>query len=121
MSLLASRFREEVSKNKDFRMKNEVEVDVAYPSGFLSFDFLNGTVVHVKSKEKQFSYNSIGIVDGSMVTVIGRSGCGKTTWIMQTSANIVRPFEKSCIFHDDIEGGIVQSRKEHLMKKSGEE
>lgn len=121
MSLLASRFREEVSKNKDFRMKNEVEVDVAYPSGFLSFDFLNGTVVHVKSKEKQFSYNSIGIVDGSMVTVIGRSGCGKTTWIIQTSANIVRPFEKSCIFHDDIEGGIVQSRKEHLMKMSGEE
>lgn len=121
MSLLASRFRETVAKNKDFRMKNEVEVDVAYPSGFLSFDFLNGTVVHVQSKERQFQYNSVGIVDGSMVTVIGRSGCGKTTWIMQTAANIMRPFNNSCIYHDDIEGGIVQSRKEQLMKMYGDE
>ena len=47
MSLLASRFRETVAKNKDFRMKNEVEVDVAYPSGFLSFDFFYLQTIHL--------------------------------------------------------------------------
>lgn len=121
MSLLATQFRKAVSKNKDFRMKNETEHDVSYPTGFLSFDFMNGTVVHVKDKEKKFQYNSIGIVDGSMVTVIGRSGCGKTTWIMQTAGNIVRKYPTSCIYHDDIEGGIVQSRKEMLLKMTGDD
>ena len=113
---LAAAFREKVSSMKDFRMKNETEYDVAYPTGFLAFDFMNGTVIHVKSDTMDFTYNSIGIVDGSMVTVIGRSGCGKTTFIMQSASEIVRPHKTSTIFHDDIEGGIVNSRKQRLMR-----
>lgn len=121
MKLLTDLFREKVGSLKDSRMKNETEQDVAYPTGFLSFDFLNGTVIHVKSDEMDFTYNSVGIIDGSMVTVIGRSGCGKTTFILQSAGDIIRPFENSCIYHDDIEGGIVQQRKELLTKLSGEE
>src|SRR5699024_10617569 len=70
---------------------------------------------------KKYQYNSIGIVDGSMVMVIGRSGCGKTTFIMQSAANIVKQFKSSCKFHDDIEGGITKSRKEKLTGLYGEE
>ena len=114
MKLLTDLFREKVSSNKDFRMKNETEQDIAYPTGFLAFDFLNGTVIHVKSETVDFTYNSVGIIDGSMVTVIGRSGCGKTTFILQAAAEIIKPYQTSCIYHDDIEGGIVQSRKEFL-------
>jgi RecA/RadA recombinase len=114
MSLLASNFRTHVSKLKDHKMKSETEFDVGYSTGFLSFDFLNGTVIHVRTETKSFSYYSIGITDGSMVMVIGRSGCGKTTFVVQTAANIVRPFKTSCIFHDDIEGGIVIDRKQQL-------
>ena len=121
MKLLTDLFREKVGSLKDSRMKNETEQDVAYPTGFLSFDFLNGTVIHVKSDEMDFTYNSVGIIDGSMVTVIGRSGCGKTTFILQSAGDIIRPFENSCIYHDDNEGGIVQQRKELLTKLSGEE
>lgn len=121
MALLSALFREKVGKSKDYRMSNEVEQDVAYPTGFLGFDFLNGTVVHVKSDTMDFTYNSLGIVDGSMVTVIGRSGCGKTTWIMQAGSEIIRPFKTACMYHDDIEGGIVQARKEALTKWSGQE
>lgn len=120
-SLLSEMFREKVSKKKDYRLKSETEHDVMYPTGFLGFDFLNGTVVHVKTPERKFTYNSIGIVDGSMVMVIGRSGCGKTTWIMQSAGNMIRPFSSSCIYHDDIEGGITQSRKEQLLKMYGKE
>lgn len=118
---LSSLFREKVSSLKDYRMKNEIEQNVSYPTGFLSFDFLNGTVIHVKSDDMDFTYNSVGIVDGSMVTVIGRTGCGKTTFIMQSAGEIIRPFETACIYHDDIEGGIVQSRKEMLLKMKGQE
>lgn len=116
---LATLFRQKVNSLKDYRMKNEIEQNVSYPTGFLGFDYLNGTIIHVKSDDMDFTYNSVGIVDGSMVTVIGRTGCGKTTWIMQSAGDIVRPFPTSCIYHDDIEGGIVQSRKEMLLKMSG--
>ena len=118
---LASLFREKVAKSKDPRMYTEVEQNVAYPTGFLGFDFLNGTTVHVKSDKMDFTYNSLGIIDGSMVTVIGRSGCGKTTWIMQAGSEIIRPFKTACMYHDDIEGGISEARKEMLTKWSGEE
>ena len=102
-------------------MKKETNADVMYPTGFLSFDFMNGRVVHVKTETKDFKYNSIGIVDGSMVMVIGRSGCGKTTFIRQSAAEIVRPFETSCIYDDNIEGGITESRNRKLMQMSVEE
>lgn len=114
MSILLSRFREEVSKSKDYRMKNEIERDVAYPTGFLGFDAMNGTVIHVKTDTMDFKYNSMGIVDGSIVMVIGRSGCGKTTFSIQSAAEIIKSFPTGAIYHDNIEGGIIQSRLESL-------
>lgn len=121
MYTLANAFREKVSKDKDFRMSQEAVPDVAYATGYLAFDFLNGTVVHVKTPEKKFKYNSIGIVDGSITMVIGRSGCGKTTWLVQTAGNIMRRFPKACTWHDDVEGGIVETRRERLTSLFGDD
>lgn len=120
MSLLATQFRQQVSKSKDYKMKVETEFSIGYSTGFLGFDFMNGTVIHTKVDNKEVEYYSVGIVDGSMNMVIGRAGCGKTTWCTQSAANIIRPFKTSCIFHDDIEGGIVKARTEMLTKMSGE-
>lgn len=121
MSLLASKFREKVSKLKDYKMKVETEFPVGYSTGFLGFDFINGTVVHTKVNGNPVEYYSVGITDGSMNMIIGRSGCGKTTFCTQAAANIIRPFKTSCIFHDDIEGGIIKSRTEILTGFVGEE
>lgn len=121
MSLLAENFRKRVMDMKDYKMKVETEYPVSYPTGFIGFDFLNGSVVHVKTKDKDFKYYSVGITDGSMVMIIGRSGCGKTTFSIQAASNIIRPFKTSCIFHDDIEGGITENRKEILAQMSGDE
>ena len=120
-SILSARFRQAVSKHKDPRMKEESTSSVAYPTGFLNFDFMNGTVVHVKSDERTFNYYSVGIQDGCLVMLIGRSGCGKTTWAVQTASNIVRNFKTACIFHDDIEGGLTEPRKEILTGMTPEE
>lgn len=119
MFTLMNSFRQKVSKDKDPRMSQEAVTDVGYATGFLGFDFLNGTVIHVKTPEKKFKYNSIGIVDGSITMVIGRSGCGKTTWLVQTAGNIMRRFPKACTWHDDIEGGIVETRRERLTNLFG--
>ena len=118
---LAERFRAKMQSLKDPRMSRENEPDYAYPTGFLTFDYMNGTVVHVKSDDMQFTYNSVGIVDGSMVTVIGRSSSGKTTWAVQTAGNIVRPFKSSCIWMDSVEGGIVDVRAQQLLRIYGED
>lgn len=121
MGVLSTQFREAVSKHKDYRMKEESTSSIAYPTGFLNFDFMNGTVVHVNSADRVFKYYSVGIQDGCLVMLIGRSGCGKTTWAVQTAANIVRPFKTACVFHDDIEGGLTEYRKELLSGFHGEE
>lgn len=119
--ILSQQFRNAVSKHKDYRMKDESTASVAYSTGFLNFDFMNGTVVHVKSEERNFDYYSVGIQDGCLVMLIGRSGCGKTTWAVQTASNIVREYPNACIFHDDIEGGLTEYRKELLSGFHGEE
>lgn len=122
MSLLVSNFRKKVSGMKDARISSEAEFGVGYPTGYLSFDFANGTKVRVEKKDgTSFTYNSIGIVDGSMVSCVGRAGCGKTTFVMQTSGEIIRKFPNSAIFHEDIEGGISDMRKRQLLKMNEEE
>lgn len=117
ISILASEFRNklDIKKHPD---QQEAVADVGYTTGFLGLDFTNGCVVHVDNKERgmHFSYNSLGIVDGSANTFIGRAGCGKSTLIVQIAANIAKRFKTASIFHDDIEGGMVESRIQTLGK-----
>ena len=111
VGLLGTKFREAVSKSKDYKMKVETEANVGYSTGFLAFDFLNGQVIHVMAPDRQYKYYSVGIVDGSMNMLIGRSGCGKTSFAMQIGTNICGMYRTSTMFHDDIEGGMTEARK----------
>ena len=121
-STLMNAFRAKVSQSKDPRLSAEAQMDVCYPTGFLNFDFLNGSIVKINNPNCPVSqYYSCGIPDGSMVEFIGRSGCGKTTAIVQMAANIVRPFEEGCIWHDDIEGGSTEARRMQLTGFTTEE
>lgn len=112
-----------MSKSKDRRMSQEAEFDVGYPTGYLVFDFLNGVKVYVQPRDgkESYTYDSVGIVDGTMVSVVGRSGCGKTTFVIQAAGNIIRPFENGAIFHEDIEGGINNMRMRQLLKMTEED
>ena len=121
ISALVDAFRVEMSKNKDPRMSAEREFDVAYPTGFLGFDFTNGVKIKVKTEELDISHNSIGVIDGSMIACVGRSGCGKTTWALQSAGSIVKPFPNSAIFHEDIEGGAADMRLRQLLGMTKEE
>lgn len=119
MSFLVDNFNKVMSKSKDFGAKETAKFDVMYSTGFLAIDYLNGTVVHVNGNDREFSYNSCGIVDGSTNTIIGRSGSGKSTLLMQICGNIVRPFieknKPTGLFIDDIEGSLPYARKEFLL------
>lgn len=120
-SYLASCFREQTQKMKDSRMFTEHVFDTSYPTGFLSFDFLNGNMVQIQHDKNTVSYFSVGVVDGSINTLIGRSGCGKTTFAIQAASNIIRPFKDAVMYVDSIEGGLTIPRLSTLTGWSGTE
>ena len=123
MSELVRMFRDTISTYKDPNMRNEKVADVGYSTGFPNFDMRNATVVHVKNQERNLNYKyyQIGIADGNITMLIGRSGCGKSTLALQMAANIIRPFPTGCIFSDEIESGMQDSRKQILTKFMGDE
>lgn len=116
---LMGAFRSKVAKIKTSGVSNSADFDVMYSTGFLSIDYLNGTTVHVNGEDRNFTYNSTGIVDGSANSIIGRSGSGKSTLTTQIVANIVRPFIKkglpTGLYIDDIENSLPWPRKEFLL------
>ena len=124
MTLLSDMFRQEVSKSKDMSMSVEATTDVGYPTGFANFDFMNGYIQTVNNESKNIheEYYSLGIANGSFVMVIGRSGCGKSTFCEQIAANIIRPFKSSCIFEDSTESlSATWQRREMLTGYYGDE
>lgn len=120
MGKLMKQFREKAAKLKDGTGK-EADFDVMYSTGFLSFDHLNGTMVHVDVNDVKVDYKMIGIVDGSANTFIGRSGCGKSTFVTQIIGNMLRQFPDADAYIDDIEGSLPIVRKNFLLGLSSEE
>lgn len=118
---LLENFRSKLSKCKTAGVNRSAEFDVMYSTGFLAIDYLNGTTVHVESKERNFTYNSVGVVDGSTNTIIGRSNSGKSTLLIQIVGNIIRSFPEAKLFIDDIEGSLPIVRKEFLLGLTPEE
>lgn len=121
MSKLMTLFREKINKSKDKSAGSHAVFDVMYPTGFLALDHLNGTMIHVKTDKMDMSYKSIGIMDGSSNTFIGRSGCGKSTFCIQVIGSILRQFPTAEAYIDDIEGSLPIPRKEFLLGLSKEE
>ena len=119
-SKLLSLFKDKMNKSKSSASK-EAEFDIMYPTGMLSLDYLNGTMIHVKSDEINMTYNSVGIMDGSSCMFIGRSGCGKSTLAIQIIGNQLRANPESTAYIDDIEGSLPISRKEFLLGLSEKE
>ena len=107
-------------KKAKIKDSNE-EFEVLYPTGFLSLDYLNGSMIHVNGNGIDMRYRSVGIVDGSSNMFIGRSGCGKSTLVFQIIGNIARQFPNCEVYIDDIEGSLPMSRKERLLGLSPEE
>lgn len=118
MSFLLERISEETGVNADQGI-----YDVCYPTGFINFDYLNGfKVIGYDDSGKEFSYDAFGLLDGSYNLIIGRSGCGKTTWAIQAGANIIKQFdEDSELFINSIEGGITIPRLEVLTGLVGDD
>lgn len=118
---LLDAFRSKISQIKEKGIATQAGFDVGYSTGFLGLDYLNGTTVKVDANGIKQEYESIGVVDGSANTFIGRSNCGKSTLVIQIIGNILRKYEKATAIIDDIEGSLPAIRKEFLLQLTGEE
>ena len=115
-TLLSQAFRAQALKTKDISIINEQQHSVAYSTGFLPIDFLNGYILNIKDRK----YYEVGIIDGSINAVIARSGAGKSTICLQWAGNIIRRFSTSCVFMDNAEGGMLLSRARQLANMDEE-
>lgn len=118
-SMLMDCFREEMvnlsKKMKDPSLAKESGYPISYLSSFLPLDYKNGSHITLDCfNGNNYSYDSLGIEEGSMVMVIGKTGSAKTTLVVQTAASIVQRFKNSCIIHEDIESGISIPRIKNI-------
>ena len=119
-SLLSSMFRAKVA-DMDYNMRNEAVEDIGYNTGYLNFDYMNGYITEEKVDGQIRQYYSLGITDGSYVAFLGNTGTGKTTFVCQVAANIVRNFKTSTIFEDSLESGLTDARRRSLSQFSPQE
>lgn len=111
-----------LSKTKDSSVNRKAESDIQYPTGFLPLDYKNGHRVTVIGADgNKYTYDSIGILDGTLNMFIGRSGCGKSTMTYQVGAEIIRPFDHGLMFIDLLEGGMLEDRGCALTRFTKEE
>lgn len=103
MSLGLELFKATRASNKAF--DSEVSTPVAYPTGFMPLDYFNGQRVKVFDENDNLieEYDSVGLVEGTMITIISDPGLGKTTLTQQCAVEISSGFENSFINHEDIE------------------
>lgn len=90
-----------------------------YKTGFPALDYGMGFNVNVydpKTGDVVDMYPAIGITNGSIVTVIGKTHVGKTTWAIQAASAIVRPFANGMVMHYDLEGGTNLTRISNISR-----
>lgn len=91
---------------------------VMLPTGFDCFDFMNGTTVLNADGSTKITK---GIDAGKLVTVIGKSGSGKTTFAIQSAYNLIKPYEQGTMFILDFEQSSDARRIQSITGMSSEE
>lgn len=91
---------------------------IGYPTGFPVLDYSNGYRVRVPETKDHpaYSWDNVGIFNGTFVLGIGNSGSGKTTAFVQMASTIAEAFENADIFHVD---GEHSSNTQHIMDING--
>lgn len=93
-----------------FRSNNEY---ITYSTGLLPLDYANGFWQEVTVDGVKKTVPVTGITGGTVVTIIGTTGTGKTTLATQMAYNIIRPFEDSTMIFIDTE---KTSNRDRIVK-----
>lgn len=123
MGIVLKDFRAKAKKMKDIRMSKEGGYDIGYPTGLVNLDFRNAMSYNGKKDGKIYKNYVLGLTDGSLNMIIGRSNSGKSTLALQIASYIYKSFPSGCveIYHDDIEGGMNIGRRQSILNMTDEE
>ena len=87
-------------------------MSMGYPTRLAPMlDYMLGYNVHVYEGDQYIeTYPSLGIKDGSVVMIVGKSSTAKTTMAIQIASNIVRNYQEGVVIHYDIERSMNYTR-----------
>ena len=89
---------------------------VSYSTGITVLDYANGFWNETVDEDGNKIYvPMIGLQGGSMVSIIGSTGAGKTTLAIQIGWNIVKRFEDGMLFAVDCEKTMTRQRITNLV------
>ena len=86
-------------------------------TGFDSIDYLNGQIT---IKDDGTKIPNLGIDAGKIVTIIGKSGSGKSTMALQMAANIIKKYDQGSMFVMDFEQSNTKDRIRNITGMSEE-
>ena len=87
-------------------------------TGFTTIDYLNGNVVVKDDGTKKYN---LGVDAGKIITVIGKTGAGKSTFAIQMGTNIIRKYDQGSMFILDFEQSNGKDRVRSITGMSEEE
>ena len=83
-------YLQSTATKKDHITENETS-QLLYPTGFMYLDYMNGStsIVYDKDENPIKMYHNVGIVNGSLNIVIGKSQTGKSTLTVKMAVGII--------------------------------
>ena len=93
-------------------------MSMGYPTRLAPMlDYMLGYNVHVYEGDQYVeTYPSLGIKDGSIVTLAGKASTAKTTMAIQIASNIVRNYPQGVVIHYDVERAMNYTRIASLSR-----
>ena len=118
-NLLLQRLRENDQDNL-FEQSNSL---VPYKTGLDLLDYRLGYKLVAKDMDENIigNHDAIGVVGGSFITLIGKSGTAKTAMACKMAANIVTPYKNGLVIHFDLEGAMTLTRYRNLTNLTNKE
>lgn len=89
---------------------------VTYDTGLDLLNYRLGYRLVSKDMDENIlsTHDAVGVVGGSFVTIIGKSGTAKTAMACKMASHIVKPFKNGMIVHYDLEGALNVTRYKNL-------
>ncbi|QXN70305.1 putative UvsX-like recombinase [Bacillus phage vB_BspM_Internexus] len=109
MSILTETMRKIISKEK---IGEENTYTPSYRTGIDLFDYRNG--------RRESGTKKIGVDGGKVLTVVGKSGTGKSTLAIEFASSIVEPYKEGQVYHLDFERASTLSRIQTITGWSDE-
>lgn len=96
---------------------------VCYPTGIPTLDYQLGYTLVSRDDDDNIidSHDLVGLVGGSFVTVIGKSGTAKTALACKAAYNMVKEYENGLVMHYDLEQALNATRIKNLTGMTNRE